>query len=356
VAALRDKVQGALKRVGAAGADGLAVRGQPGRTVHAPIGDAILGTDLYVAPDLAERERRAWKKVGTGDEIQRCLRGPEVAALLAGFAACAAEDAAAAAAAAAKRKAVAAAATAYQPINMHPFYTWIRIKGAGEMTVEHADYFHFREATPLFASPSEVDDSMAQFLPARTAAEKERRREEGGGDAAEFGCRKCQDPRDTDKILLCDECDSGCHIDCLDPPLKSLPQEQWFCQDCNPRPVFGTVWMPLEPLPVEHGTFCILPKSHNITEYHEQYKDHQLPNNYWRESKGRPWHVAEYEPGDVVLFDMRTVHATTKNLTDRFRMSVDTRWCLQPQRANNGETPSTIFLEQIKDGSLNIDW
>lgn len=33
-------------------------------------------------------------------------------------------------------------------------------------------------------------------------------------------------------MLLCDECDQGYHIYCLDPPLKSIPKTDWFCSDC----------------------------------------------------------------------------------------------------------------------------
>ena len=111
----------------------------------------------------------------------------------------------------------------------------------------------------------------------------------------------------------------------------------------------------------------------------------------------RPWATADFVPGDVVLFDLKTVHATgTNNLTagrasrkaaagwvapgaaggggeggggeggggggaDRycadasdahddaaqsFRLSVDTRWCLRPTaRPGWGATPSSWFIE-----------
>jgi [histone H3]-trimethyl-L-lysine4 demethylase len=37
-------------------------------------------------------------------------------------------------------------------------------------------------------------------------------------------------------MLLCDGCDCGYHIFCLDPPLSSIPRGQWFCHTC----LFGT--------------------------------------------------------------------------------------------------------------------
>lgn len=38
---------------------------------------------------------------------------------------------------------------------------------------------------------------------------------------------------DDDKLLLCDQCNNGFHIFCLDPPLQEIPEEQWFCTDCT---------------------------------------------------------------------------------------------------------------------------
>lgn len=33
-------------------------------------------------------------------------------------------------------------------------------------------------------------------------------------------------------MLLCDECNRGYHMYCLDPPLSSIPKSQWFCPPC----------------------------------------------------------------------------------------------------------------------------
>lgn len=38
---------------------------------------------------------------------------------------------------------------------------------------------------------------------------------------------------DDDKLLLCDRCNNGFHIFCLDPPLMEIPVAQWFCLDCS---------------------------------------------------------------------------------------------------------------------------
>ncbi|XP_060515758.1 E3 ubiquitin-protein ligase UHRF1-like isoform X2 [Cylas formicarius] len=47
------------------------------------------------------------------------------------------------------------------------------------------------------------------------------------------GCRLCSGKSDCDKLLLCDECDAGFHISCLDPPLDKIPDGDWYCPFCK---------------------------------------------------------------------------------------------------------------------------
>ena len=34
------------------------------------------------------------------------------------------------------------------------------------------------------------------------------------------------------KLIICDECNEGFHIYCLDPPIEEIPDEAFFCKDC----------------------------------------------------------------------------------------------------------------------------
>ncbi len=45
-------------------------------------------------------------------------------------------------------------------------------------------------------------------------------------------CRVCFSKRDRTSTILCDICDSEYHMDCLSPPLLSLPSTDWFCPTC----------------------------------------------------------------------------------------------------------------------------
>jgi ectoine hydroxylase-related dioxygenase (phytanoyl-CoA dioxygenase family) len=52
-----------------------------------------------------------------------------------------------------------------------------------------------------------------------------------------------------------------------------------------------------------------------------------MPASYYHgEGTELTWYSGEYHAGDVVIFDSRTIHATSKNYSDRFRLSLDFRW------------------------------
>jgi len=46
------------------------------------------------------------------------------------------------------------------------------------------------------------------------------------------GCRGCGRHKDPQHTLLCDDCDASWHIYCLQPPLETIPEDNWYCPDC----------------------------------------------------------------------------------------------------------------------------
>ncbi|XP_069865891.1 PHD and RING finger domain-containing protein 1-like isoform X2 [Dipodomys merriami] len=45
-------------------------------------------------------------------------------------------------------------------------------------------------------------------------------------------CEVCGRCDREDRLLLCDGCDAGYHMECLDPPLQEVPVDEWFCPEC----------------------------------------------------------------------------------------------------------------------------
>ncbi|KAL3138929.1 hypothetical protein ABBQ32_14197 [Trebouxia sp. C0010 RCD-2024] len=48
-------------------------------------------------------------------------------------------------------------------------------------------------------------------------------------------CEVCSSAEDADHMLLCDKCNRGYHVDCLVPPMASIPPGEWFCQKCEAK-------------------------------------------------------------------------------------------------------------------------
>lgn len=48
----------------------------------------------------------------------------------------------------------------------------------------------------------------------------------------EQSCEVCHKQDRGEEMLLCDGCDCGFHMFCLDPPLETIPKDQWFCYTC----------------------------------------------------------------------------------------------------------------------------
>ncbi|XP_049578635.1 PHD and RING finger domain-containing protein 1 isoform X1 [Syngnathus scovelli] len=51
-------------------------------------------------------------------------------------------------------------------------------------------------------------------------------------DLEQTNCEVCQGSDREDRLLLCDGCDAGYHMECLTPPLDTVPVEEWFCPEC----------------------------------------------------------------------------------------------------------------------------
>jgi hypothetical protein len=105
-----------------------------------------------------------------------------------------------------------------------------------------------------------------------------------------------------------------------------------------------TTWIALGDIPVHQGTLAVCEGSHNAAGFQK------LRDTYGRadvdrdkltgwfseepreiiEKFGGQWKTAAFQAGDVLIFGMYMLHASTTNVTDRWRLSCDVRF--QPAR------------------------
>lgn len=128
-----------------------------------------------------------------------------------------------------------------------------------------------------------------------------------------------------------------------------------------------TVWIPFGDIPVEQGTLAMCAGSNHLPEFERMRQtygrmdvDRDGIEGWFSkdpmeivEKFGGKWLTGEFFAGDVILFGMHTMHASTTNLTNRFRLScdvrfqpvsepVDPRWTKDGIGHNPSETPRSI--------------
>mmetsp|Transcript_38781 Transcript_38781/g.124307 ORF Transcript_38781/g.124307 Transcript_38781/m.124307 type:complete len:393 (+) Transcript_38781:30-1208(+) len=124
-----------------------------------------------------------------------------------------------------------------------------------------------------------------------------------------------------------------------------------MAEEPDDAPVYGTCWLPLQDVSMaKEGGLALLAKSHSHIDYTPgQQPKAPLPKAFFY--KKRPqleWHCTDYRAGDLLLFNLRTIHATPRNSTDEPRFSIDTRFLIQPHniplhnKDNKGETNHLI--------------
>ena len=103
-----------------------------------------------------------------------------------------------------------------------------------------------------------------------------------------------------------------------------------------------TVWTPLGEVSYDMGPLVILVGSHQFDAVKETYgkmdvdRDH-VTGHFTNEpigmvnQYGGQWQTSEFHPGDVIIMGMYTMHGSLNNLTNRYRISTDTRYQLETE-------------------------
>ncbi|MEM7027963.1 MAG: phytanoyl-CoA dioxygenase family protein [Chloroflexota bacterium] len=118
-----------------------------------------------------------------------------------------------------------------------------------------------------------------------------------------------------------------------------------------------TLWTPLGDLSFQDGPLAVLAGSHKYDKIRETYGEMDVDRDKvtgWFsndpvelvDTYGGQWKTAEFQMGDVLIFGMYTMHGSLSNMTNRFRISTDTRY----QRASDpvderwiGENPKAHY-------------
>lgn len=101
-----------------------------------------------------------------------------------------------------------------------------------------------------------------------------------------------------------------------------------------------TVWIPFGDIPITQGTLAVCRGSHKLDSFariRDTYGRMDIDRDGisgWFERDpmqiierfGGQWQGADYNAGDVIIFGMHTMHASTTNLSNRFRLSCDVRY------------------------------
>ena len=102
----------------------------------------------------------------------------------------------------------------------------------------------------------------------------------------------------------------------------------------------NTVWIPFGDIPIAQGTLVVCEASHRLDSFarmRETYGRSDVDRDRtegWfsedpveiRDRFGGRWLTADVRAGDVITFGLYTLHGSTNNTTNRFRLSCDVRF------------------------------
>ncbi|OAV87908.1 hypothetical protein, variant [Puccinia triticina 1-1 BBBD Race 1] len=103
----------------------------------------------------------------------------------------------------------------------------------GPLTDESGKLVANTNGTPALKASTEKSRSSAPPIRRPSTSHKSTTHDpdtsmDHGGDI----CEICGSDEDDPNILLCDSCDKGYHLQCLTPPLLTVPEGNWYCDAC----------------------------------------------------------------------------------------------------------------------------
>merc|ERR1712129_499652 len=106
---------------------------------------------------------------------------------------------------------------------------------------------------------------------------------------------------------------------------------------------------------IDKGPLAVCSQSHlfiNMDEMqtNDEKMDDELPPLFDARKDGI-WKSTSFDKGDLLIFDIRTVHASLSNQTGQYRVSMDTRW--QPKNAVRLWGDAYVEFDEPMDCSMS---
>eukprot|EP01083_Nonionella_stella_P035796 97625_1 len=208
---------------------------------------------------------------------------------------------------------------------------------------------NFGSEDPHDTTPSPVDVTVPMDIEQSVAGNVERVTVEPDIQTCDTCCRSttCDSP----KFVFCTLCGKSWHKNCLPANIQAAidvkhfaAEGGWHCAPCADAYIgVYTVWTCLSDKLAPFGSsLAMCPGTHKLDGYSEPIRDSQVPGDYER---SMPWEIpSQLSLGDIMIFNIKTVHAASKNLSSVFRFSVDTRLMLTDSNGKLVIKPGTKRL------------
>jgi hypothetical protein len=168
--------------------------------------------------------------------------------------------------------------------------TWLRAKGKGEVTSEHADYYYFKQNTTTF------QENRHPYVE----------------NAAELWNEENPIPDGVGKsdIVECDICLRQFIGSQQIPKATAWDKDvkgEWHCHDCaSGYSPFYTCWISLGEYKDENSTLCMMPKTQNLKQFDRPLRTDLLPEDYNDLVKSKwGWLRTNFGLGDIVIFNWK---------------------------------------------------